>query len=629
MQPSYMPKMNLGEDVAAPPIYDDGGVVDVNDGKHQVAILQDGERVLTPEENERYKAEHPEVKAAPAAKQPNSEEKAKAKAAEQVQNPGVQTSTAPPDLVSNMLEEKPVEKPEPVEQPKVTGGQQLASQYLKSKGLTSITDLMTKPESLNTPAAQGGASPQAPSTPQPGMKPIVPAPTAEPTAHLSHKERLAKYDAEIQTAMDEGTAAGHNKALLLQEAKQNFLKNTPWGSAENHPSVLGKLGHIGEMVASRTPFFGINAITASIPGSEGYRAAESSRIEAQLPQAATAKTAEQNATTSENSLKNSGTLAQQAVVANEEYRNAIASGDQQRIGKSKQALDDINALIEKMKPVAKIPTGDEQLGEQQEQLQQSLLRRYQVLHPGGQLPPEFQMKPNSTANDYTRLDKALEAIEKAQGTKTQQDTVNQQKDEAAQTHKEEHAGKNYDTYRTQVDKQAAPMDAIASRATLLVHNLDAKDKQADAQVAPELLSIASGGVGSGLRMNEAEISRVVGGRSVWDSLIAAINKVREGEGTFSDEQRSQMRKIGTYIYDRAAAVTTVYSDVRDRMLEDKDDETAVKKDYNDGKRLADQIIRQGIVPEGNALKDGDFVYHNGKVYIKKGNSLHPALPTKK
>ena len=40
------------------PIYDDGGNVDVNDGKHQLAVLEDGEKVLTPEEAEVYNAEH-------------------------------------------------------------------------------------------------------------------------------------------------------------------------------------------------------------------------------------------------------------------------------------------------------------------------------------------------------------------------------------------------------------------------------------------------------------------------------------------------------------------------------------------------------------------------------------------
>jgi hypothetical protein len=52
----------------------------------------------------------------------------------------------------------------------------------------------------------------------------------------------------------------------------------------------------------------------------------------------------------------------------------------------------------------------------------------------------------------------------------------------------------------------------------LQETLAQKTPQADALVAPELLTIMAGGAGSGLRMNEAEISRVVGGRSVWEDL---------------------------------------------------------------------------------------------------------------
>lgn len=36
--------------------YDGGGRVNVNDGNHELAILQDGERVLTPEQNRKYEA---------------------------------------------------------------------------------------------------------------------------------------------------------------------------------------------------------------------------------------------------------------------------------------------------------------------------------------------------------------------------------------------------------------------------------------------------------------------------------------------------------------------------------------------------------------------------------------------
>jgi hypothetical protein len=45
------------------PVYDKGGKVDVNDGKHQVAILKEGERVLTEKQDKEYqktKGEHAE-----------------------------------------------------------------------------------------------------------------------------------------------------------------------------------------------------------------------------------------------------------------------------------------------------------------------------------------------------------------------------------------------------------------------------------------------------------------------------------------------------------------------------------------------------------------------------------------
>ena len=40
------------------PVYDRGGSVNVQDGKHQVAVLEDGERVLTPEETKQYERTH-------------------------------------------------------------------------------------------------------------------------------------------------------------------------------------------------------------------------------------------------------------------------------------------------------------------------------------------------------------------------------------------------------------------------------------------------------------------------------------------------------------------------------------------------------------------------------------------
>jgi hypothetical protein len=47
------------------PVYDKGGQVNVNDGQHQAAILKDGERVLTPEQNKDWEKSNPGARKAP------------------------------------------------------------------------------------------------------------------------------------------------------------------------------------------------------------------------------------------------------------------------------------------------------------------------------------------------------------------------------------------------------------------------------------------------------------------------------------------------------------------------------------------------------------------------------------
>ena len=612
------------------PLYDEGGYVDVNDGKHQVAVLQDGERVLTPDEAEQYRAEHPE-----AAKP--TEETTK-------QPTEVATNTPTPKLSrlggsvespkpTEEAQEKPVE-----EKPKLTYGHILADNWLKSNGMPSVVDMLKAPKEFNQGTPDQSTAPQgeAPAAPQGGLKPIALPDTASPAAPAptgkeAFHQKIAAYDKEYQDAMDKAAQTNDPQyslqAARIKEAKLAYENQHPWGAKESaHPGVLGKIGHVAEMVAQRTPF-GIAPIVSTIPGSEGYRAAEAQGLQGTTTADQRAATEQQNANTAETSAKNAGTNGQQYAQSLRDLAAAEATHDPAKIAVAQRAADDAKKALDESKPVAKIPTGDEPLGsELVTQYNRELADRYQVLNPGKQLPQEFMLPPTATANDYNRRHTAMEGVEKATGVQSQLNTANQQKTEAAAVHKEEHAGKLYDDYNKQVDKVSAPMEAISSRATLLLHNLDAKDKQADAQVAPELLSIASGGVGSGLRMNEAEISRVVGGRSVWDSLIAMANKVREGEGTFSDEQRLQMHKIGEYIYDRAAAVTTVYSDAKDRMLSDKSNEDAVRKDYNDAKRIANQIVRQGIVPAGTRPKDGEFIFHDGRVLIVKGGKVYPAIP---
>ena len=82
----------------------------------------------------------------------------------------------------------------------------------------------------------------------------------------------------------------------------------------------------------------------------------------------------------------------------------------------------------------------------------------------------------------------------------------------------------------------------ADRINKLVTSLAQRTPQADAVLAPEILVVMAGGAGSGVRLNEAEMERVVKGRSNLESLRAALNKWNPNNGealSVTDSQRQQ------------------------------------------------------------------------------------------
>ena len=59
-----------------------------------------------------------------------------------------------------------------------------------------------------------------------------------------------------------------------------------------------------------------------------------------------------------------------------------------------------------------------------DQLNQLLRSRFQVLNPGKPLPQSMMLSPKATSKDFDRIDKMLEATERAQGTQAQRETAN-------------------------------------------------------------------------------------------------------------------------------------------------------------------------------------------------------------
>lgn len=81
---------------------------------------------------------------------------------------------------------------------------------------------------------------------------------------------------------------------------------------------------------------------------------------------------------------------------------------------------------------------------------------------------------------------------------------------------------SYKFHVTEIDKRAKPLDDAATRFSRLQDTINQGTAQADALVAPELMTVMAGGLGSGLRINEAEINRVQGGRPMIAQLQAKV-----------------------------------------------------------------------------------------------------------
>ena len=331
LQPSYMP--GGGPNVQAPampkieldmskaPVFDEGGDVDVNDGKHSIAVVEDGERVLTPAQNDQFKKEHPDEAAAHAQPtqttelRPFSEVKAEKDKA-QAPQPALKTmdSTAGGE---NKEQAAQVAPPAPEQLPTASHAERVAikadqqkamgqgvngltqlglanihAKQLGLKGLTedaepgSITDKMTAPAGLN--GGEGGpqAQPAAPSAP--GMPQIPAAAPAAPNTSSEQgkdfKTRLAQLKLDHAKALAERTPEGKVQADYIQEQINDLHKNNPYGTEGNHDSWLGKLGHVAAKVGNIAGNIVAPSTMALIPGTELNKQVQEHKLQGQTAQ---------------------------------------------------------------------------------------------------------------------------------------------------------------------------------------------------------------------------------------------------------------------------------------------------------------------------------------------------------
>jgi hypothetical protein len=138
---------------------------------------------------------------------------------------------------------------------------------------------------------------------------------------------------------------------------------------------------------------------------------------------------------------------------------------------------------------------------------------------------------------------------------------------------QQRSDKSYQFTSGRLDKMQQPVNDAISRLGRLQDTLNQNSPQADALIAPELLTVMAGGQGSGLRMNEAEISRIVGGRSNWQSLQAAANKWRldpSKANSITLEQRTQIRALVTEVQRKLQAKQAILDSAGEHLISSDD-----------------------------------------------------------
>jgi hypothetical protein len=129
--------------------------------------------------------------------------------------------------------------------------------------------------------------------------------------------------------------------------------------------------------------------------------------------------------------------------------------------------------------------------------------------------------------------------------------------------------RSYQYHRTQLDKLASPLEQRQQRLFALGESLKQGTPQADALIAPELLTTMAGGQGSGLRMNEAEINRIIGGRSKWEALKAAAQQWSldpKTANSITPEQRQQIHALYAAMSSKVDKAVHTLNDAGDELV---------------------------------------------------------------
>jgi hypothetical protein len=183
-----------------------------------------------------------------------------------------------------------------------------------------------------------------------------------------------------------------------------------------------------------------------------------------------------------------------------------------------------------------------------DQLNKTLESRYQVLNPGKPLPDQFKLPANATQKDYDRIDKALEATERATGTKAQQDQLNEMRRQTAAIAAGNRNEKQSTETRNAAYKAYEPALDSAERFNVMSKNYDDAVKNHDQQAMLSLLANHLGmtmGLQKGARLTKDIIHEAEQSRPWLQGLQAKFDKDGYLSGVnLTPPQMEQMLNLG-------------------------------------------------------------------------------------
>ncbi len=149
-----------------------------------------------------------------------------------------------------------------------------------------------------------------------------------------------------------------------------------------------------------------------------------------------------------------------------------------------------------------------------------------------------------------------------------------------------------------MSKEYAPLLDKTATIQRLKETLASPGGVADAVAAPEFLSAMAGGFGSGLRMNNAELTRINNAQPIWSRLMGWLSAwnpespdpAKQKEfypQVIQPAMRAQMQQLAQYLSDRATARLNLFKEYRDKITDAKDAAQArhLKAEFDD-KQLA-------------------------------------------